>query len=383
MSNKSLFGKAVCEWSVLNSFEVPAIVESFENEVYAIRNGVALSDISHTVMVRISGPDAFAFIDRIVPCVLTLKPNQMRQTVFINSDGELIAEGYVCRDETCWMFLVHGIAPDDFILWLQDQKNISEQCGIELLNTTHCLLSVNGPFAWELMAEMEEPEIISLPYLSLYHPDDKRIIFRAGETGEFGYHILIPRDNIVQEWEKLISKGCAFNLVCAGYSAIEYCMLENSFFNIYREGKAAKTPAELQIQWRVSYRKEFSFSQQLQMFKKNPLLRRLTAVYLESEPLHESKISLGTVKIGTIICGYPNCHGKGWIGLAMIDLPYAVSGVHDYSAESASGPVRCSTLSMPLVNNRSLYVDPQIHSYADRDELTFPKLSCIEVSHAE
>jgi glycine cleavage system aminomethyltransferase T len=383
MSTKTLFGKEVREWSVMNSFEVPAVVESFEKEVYAIRNGVALSDISHTVMVRISGPDAFAFIDRIVPCILTLKPNQMRQTIFINGDSELFTEGYVCRDESCWMFLVHGSDPEIFIQWLHEQKATSEQIGIELLNATHCLLSVNGPFAWELMAEMEEPEIISLPYLSLYHPDDKRIIFRAGETGEFGYHVMVPRDIVAQEWGKFVSKGIAFDLVYAGYAAIEYCMLENSFFNIYREGKTGITPAELQIQWRVSYRKEFSFSPQLQMFRKNSLQRRLTAVYLESEPIHESKISLDTLNVGTVVCGYPNCHGKGWIGLAMIDLPYAVAGVNEYCAESASGPVRCSTLSMPLVNNRSLYVDPQIHSYADREEITFPKLSCIEVDHAE
>jgi glycine cleavage system aminomethyltransferase T len=383
MLTKTLFGKEVSQWSVLNLCEVPSVVESFENEVYALRNGVALSDISHTVMVRISGPNAFMYVDRIIPCFVTLKPNQMRQTVFINSDGALFAEGYICRDETCWMFLVHGIDPDQFIQWLHEQQAESEQVEIELLNTSCCLLSVNGPFAWELMAEVEEPEIISLPYLSLYHPDDKRTIFRAGETGEFGYHIMVPRDSAAHEWEKLVSKGSAFNLVCAGYTAIEYCMLENSFFNIYREGQTGKTPAELQIQWRVSYRKEFAFAQQLIAYKNSPLQRRLTTVYLEAEPLPKGTIKLESLEIGTIVCGYPNCHGTGWIGLAMINLPYAVAGVNEYCAETASGYVRCSTLSMPLVNNRSLYVDPQIHSYADREELTFPKLSCIEVDHAE
>jgi glycine cleavage system aminomethyltransferase T len=383
MSTKTLFGKDVFQWSQLNSYDVPAIVESFEKEVHALRNGVALSDISHTVMVRISGRDASAFVDKIVPCYVTLKPNQMRQTVFINKDGILFAEGYICRDETCWILLVQGSDPDVFIRWLHTQQAISEQLEIELLNTLYSLLSVNGPFAWELMAEVEEPEIISLPYLSLYHPDDKRIIFRAGETGEFGYHILVPRDNAAKEWDTLVSKGKAFNLIFAGYTALEYCMLENSFFNIYREGRTGKTPAELQIQWRVSYRKEFAFAQQLNAFKTTPLQRRLTAVYLESEPLQNGKLKCESSEIGTIIYGFPNCHGDGWIGLAMIDLPYAVAGIHQYAAESATGMVRCSTLSMPLVNNRSLYVDPQIHSYTDREEITFPALSCIEVPNAE
>lgn len=383
MSTKTLFGNNVSKWIVLNSYEIPAVVESFEKEVHALRNGVALSDISHTVIVRISGRDTSVFVDRIVPCIVTLKPNQMRQTVFINKDGVLFAEGYICRDETCWMFLVQGSDPDTFIKWLQEQKVASEQLDIELLNTSYSLLSVNGPFAWELMAEREEPEIISLPYLSLYHPDDKRIIFRAGETGEFGYHILVPRDAATQEWETLVSKGNVFDLVLAGYTAIEYCMLENSFFNIYREGRVGKTPAELQIQWRISYRKEFAFTQQLKVFKNAPLQRRLTAVYIESEPLVTSTLKCDNSEIGTILYGFPNCHGKGWIGLAMIDMPYAVAGIHEYTAEAATGMVRCSTLSMPLVNNRSLYVDPQIHAYADREEITFPALSCIEVPYAK
>ena len=61
-----------------------------------------------------------------------------------------------------------------------------------------------------------------------------------------------------------------------------------------------------------------------------------------------------------------------WVGLALLDRPYAHVGIDRYAAsrDGRSAPLR--TVAPPLCNNRSLYVSPQRHAYRTRDRDAFP-----------
>jgi hypothetical protein len=65
------------------------------------------------------------------------------------------------------------------------------------------------------------------------------------------------------------------------------------------------------------------------------------------------------------------------IGMALLDLPYAYSGIDAYTVEAdgeSQTRVFIQTVSPPVINNRSLYVNPQKHSYTTRSSHTFPAL---------
>ena len=358
----------------IDGVAAPAVFDSVEAEVAAIRGSVALSAMNHVSMTAIDGEDALGFIDRICPRFLHINPNRMKQTVFINEKGDYLCDAYVCRDKDGCLLLCRGIESDAFVSWLLSHKRPLDNITIRNLNQTHSLLAVNGPFSWELMADMHDPEIIGLPYLSFYHPSEDVTVFRAGETGEYGYLVCVPHDRVADSWEQLLAEGKRYDMARAGLHALEYCMLENNFFNIRKEGACRDTPAELQIQWRVSYHKAFLFADRLKAMREKPLARRITGVYSECTLVEGMPVfGEGDARvIGTIVNARRFLSGPGHIGLAMIDMPYAVSGIDFYRVNDGENEAPLLTVSPPFVNNRSLYVDPQVHAYGDRNSIVFP-----------
>jgi glycine cleavage system aminomethyltransferase T len=228
------------------------------------------------------------------------------------------------------------------------------------------------------MSELEDPEIISLPYLSFYYSDKDKIIFRAGETGEFGYYMLYPQAEACEFWKQALKIGVPFDLIPAGNEALEYCALENMFFNVGREGAVGASPAELQLQWRIDYRKQFAYHQALSKTRQAPLARRLTGVHSRQAINPRDMVYYEGKVIGRIMNAHRFLSGDGYIGLAMLDRYYAESGIPGYQCQGAEEKSRIRTVSPPFVNNFSLAVDPQIHSYLDKDDIVFPPISAIK-----
>ena len=72
-------------------------------------------------------------------------------------------------------------------------------------------------------------------------------------------------------------------------------------------------------------------------------------------------------RIGEVVARAPPLDGGGDRVLAALDLPYANPGL---TCELDGAPV--VTRSAPFVTNRSLFVNPQRHAWATRDEIELP-----------
>jgi glycine cleavage system aminomethyltransferase T len=364
-------------FELFDTIETVALYGDIRQEIATIRTSVALSALNYVTMIVVEGPDAKTFLDRICPRFLTFNPTRMKQTLFIDSDSRIIADVYIGRDKDSYLLLCRGIEKKELTKWLYSHKFESETVSLREMNATHTLITVNGPFSWELMADVYDPEIIGIPYLSFYRPDNDTIVMRAGDTGEYGYFICVTLEKATDLWNHLLNEGKRFNIVCAGSKALHYCMLENNFFNIYKEGRFEATVAELQIQWRVSYRKLHQFSDMINTMRAKPLVVRLTAI-ASAYPLNEgmSLFCEETNKtIGTVVNAGLFYSGSGYCGLAMITMPYAVSGFGYFFTVSNAIKKPVRSVSLPFVNNRSLYIDPQLHSYDERMSIHFPAQS--------
>jgi glycine cleavage system aminomethyltransferase T len=151
--------------------------------------------------------------------------------------------------------------------------------------------------------------------------------------------------------------------------ALDQCALENWFFNIRREGREDVTPIELQLQWRVSYRKEFTGSTSLAARRAKGPAVRLTCVIAKGEVSAGDEVMIGGERVGAIVnAGYSDVRGD-WVALALLDRSVAYPGI-----ECRVGQAAARTVSPPVLQNRSLVVSPQLHSYATRAEYPAPPL---------
>ena len=342
---------------------------SLPEELVAIRTTTALCEASHVVTLRVGGASAFATLARICPATLSLQDTQLRPTVLLREDGTVFADAYVARDDERYFLICEGPSSAELEAWVRKHAVGAElELELERLDGTHQMLSVHGPWAWEFLAAVLGPDVIGMPYLSFIRADGGVTCFRAGKTGEYGYELLVPNAELDSLRSELMKHGATFELKTVSLEALDRCALENWFFNIRHEGKAGLGPVELGLQWRLAPGKKYVGSEAVKASKR---VARLTCIVAEGAVKPGDAVMFGAQELGKIVTAAESSTLGKWIGAALIETQFAVPGITGLTI----GGHGARTASPPLINNRSLYVSPQRHSWADRKSTEFPGIS--------
>ena len=118
------------------------VFTTMEQEYFAIRNATTLYDLTPMVKYRIVGPDALAYLNRLVSRDLSkLRPDRVAYCVWCNDAGHLVDDGTVFRlgsDE------YRLCTADRQIDWLLDSA-IGFDVTVEEITEQIAALSVQGP----------------------------------------------------------------------------------------------------------------------------------------------------------------------------------------------------------------------------------------------
>lgn len=341
--------------------------------IQAIRESVTWTRLDRVRYVRITGARARDAIDALCAATLRVRDGQLQHVLLLADDARCFADAYVLCDDEAYDLLVEG--PDAAALDAHIRAHLPPELGvgIEDRSASHTVLSVDGPYAWELVSRVAGAESIGLPYLTFFHGAEWTC-YRAGRTGEFGYGLIVETARVAQLESRLLAEGARLDLQRGNADALDQCALENLFFNIHREGRAAATPLELQLQWRVSYDKRAVGLDALRKRRAAGARERLTTLVSASAMNVGDVVVLGEQRVGAIVnAGWSETRGD-CVALALVDLRWAHPGIDAFTVASAGGDAAARSLSGPLLNNRSLFVSPQLHSYATRHELQMPPL---------
>lgn len=345
---------------------------SLSEELAALRGSVAYSRLDHVSYVRVRGDDAYRALDGLFPAALRLRDGQMLHTMLLTEDAAPFADAYLCWDDEEFLILAEGPTSAELVAHLRAHLPAN---GVEVedLSATHAIFALDGPYAWELLGLVVDPEAIGLPYLTFYHAGDW-ICYRAGKTGEYGYGIIVSQEEVEELENRITAAGQAFDLQRASLAALDQCALENWFFNVRGEGREPVTPIELQLQWRVSYGKEYPGSAALARRRADGAKERLTTLLSPDEMRAGDLVQLGRRRVGHVVnAGFSHARGE-WISTALIDVAWAHPGVASFTVTAADRSTAARSVSPPVLNNRSLSISPQLHSYATRHEHALPDL---------
>jgi glycine cleavage system aminomethyltransferase T len=352
----------------------PRRFTSLESEVLALRSSIGLSALTHVACIRVEGEGAYDALDRICPAPLHVRNGMIRHTLLLDTEGLPLVDLYLCNDDDAFLLLAEGLPSADLVAHLRAHIAPEAAVTIRDLGETHTLLSLDGPFAWELLAAVEGPELVGFPYLSFYHPSPEQTYLRAGKTGEYGYHLLVPHDQAGPLWDRLLDAGKPFDIAPVGLDAVEHVMLENWFFTVDHEGRAGLSPIELGLQWRLAADKDFLGAKALRARREAGVTRRITALESTGPMAAGDRVFSGDEPIGTVLRAAKSVTLGDHLAIGLLDVAYAHSGVDSYVVHHAGTTVPVRTVSAPFVNNRSLFVNPQRHSYKDRAAIDFPPL---------
>lgn len=350
--------------------------------VNAIRTRVALSDDPDTLWLAISGPGARNYVERVVPMRLALSDAQLKPTLLLDHQAHVLGDMTVGRDDARYLFSIEALSPRDALALLRKEA-ASFDVQLELTAAgarvrdaidepvTGASVSVHGPWAWELLAEISGPDILSMPYLSLFR--DELTVYRIGKTGEYGYHLVGPTEQVASAKNALTKAGRRYELLHVGQDALDVCALENGFFVVRSEGRRGLSPIELQMQWRISYQ-GMHLSQDALVGLRERNARRIVTFVAERPTAVGERVRCQDEVIGEVVAAALSPTLGRPIGLAVLALPYAYAGIDAFSIDTVDGAVAIRTVSPPLIENRSLHVRAQRHSFFGTEEASFPSL---------
>lgn len=340
---------------------------SLADDVKAVRSSVTLIASDHVAAVRVGGSQAHELLDRVSPQQLFVRGGQMLHTLLLADDATPVADVYLCCGDDDYTVLGEGLDGPALAAHLaRHASGLDAQ--ITDLTPTHAILSLDGPYAWELLTNLTSPHVIGLPYLAFY--DEGRFTcFRAGKTGEFGYDLLVERSRASELRAEIESAGAAVALRTVTLDAIETCALEAGFFNVRRDVRPGLTPIELQQQWRVGASRTFPGSDALAA-RRASVTSRVAHLVSDALLVEDAPVLLDTERVGTILHASASPTRGEFLALALLDLPVSHPGLSGF----VCGGTAARTISAPTINNRSIYVDPQRHSWATRETDVFPPL---------
>lgn len=355
-----------------NGIAVPLNFGDSEAAYTALRGHISVADYSHYTKIKIEGDEAFDFLDfAVAGDVAEIRDEQALHTVILDEKGDIQSDVYVLNDDDTYILLCEFINDADMLALLEARKGEFE-VEIESLTASHAMITYEGPYSWELMAEIYGMDVIGIPYLGFIAMENDSYIFRAGKHGEYGYKIILPHSESVELWEKAWELGQKYEIKAVGLDLQNIGRLENPYFNPEGAASASRKPRDLQLQWMVRYDKEEFFGRDaLLAAREEPISRKIVGLVAQTEGEGESlakgdKVLCEGQEIGEIVnAGYSPALKK-FIAQGFIDAGFAYASIDAYSVKNSEGrEIAIETSATPFFMNLSMLVNPNEHSFVN------------------
>jgi dimethylglycine dehydrogenase len=232
--------------------------DHIRKECLATRDSAGVLDISGYAKYLVSGPDAEAFLDRVLACRLP-KPGRTRLAPILSASGRLLGDLLVAQFEPGQFMLTgSGSMQDIHMRWFEAQRGNFE---ISLENATDTLagIAISGPDATSMLQGIADCDVGAIPFMGctpcVAAMAPARIL-RVSLTGERGYEVYCPPHYMNSLYAALLSQTCAANARPIGIYALLSLRIEKGHGIWTREFAQDYTPEMAQLMPFVDLQKE-------------------------------------------------------------------------------------------------------------------------------
>ncbi|PGC49318.1 aminomethyltransferase [Bacillus toyonensis] len=335
-------------------------IQKEKNEAYdAVRSGIGLIDLSETGRIVVKGEDHVEFLDRLVTKdIMFMEEETTLFTLLLQEDGTVIDIINLFKNEDSITVITTPHKKDTVLAWLENQKTH----GIEIIDIsqTHSLLGFEGPYAWRLAQQFLDFEISSLPFQSfvLNQLFGKEILLaRTGVTAEYGYQLLFEQSLepiVVQTINSF--KDDDISLKRVDWETLETLMLE--IRHPYFEFKHLEelNIFEASLEWFIDfYKDEFYGRESLEQQSEAGVNKRIVGFTtgIESQITVNDEIFIEEQLIGKVIELKESPVLNMRIGVALLEEPFAVSGIEFYIKNKENALYEARTQSSPYILPKS------------------------------
>jgi aminomethyltransferase len=301
---------------------MPVQYEGIRQEHVAVRRSAGVFDVSHMGEVATSGPDAEAFLQRLLSNDVTRIPEAGAQySLLCREDGGVLDDLFTYRLEDRFLTVTNASNHERDHEWLAAHTD-GFDVTVEDVASDYAMLALQGPRAREILSrhlEGEAPARMRTTQAKVAGVD--ALVCGTGYTGEDGVELLLPPDSAGQVWDALVADG----VTPVGLGARDTLRLEVCFHLYGNDLSEDRNPIEAGLGWACKLDTDFIGADALRGFEPAQTLvpfaftgegipRPGNPVLVDSEPV-------GVVTSGTL----SPCLEQG-IGMAYVPVGAAEPG---------------------------------------------------------
>jgi aminomethyltransferase len=305
-------------------WEMPLYYGSQIEEHKMVRQDVGIFDVSHMNILDIEGKEARNFLRHLFANDID-KLKEIGAALYscmLNETGGVV-DDLICyrKSEQDYRVVVNAATHDKDIAWFKKQIKKFDAKLIE--RTDFAMLAVQGPNAREkIKAAFTKKQIKATDNLKVFHAVDVDgwWIARTGYTGEDGYEIMIPQNEAIEFWDKLIAAG----IKPSGLVARDSLRLESGMSLYGSEMDEKVTPLESNLTWTIAFdpiNRDFIGRKALEEQIRSGLKRKLVGLVLEERgvPRSHQKVIVPNIGEGQTTSGgfSPTLN----VGIALARIP--------------------------------------------------------------
>jgi len=343
-----------------DGFDMPVQYTGIIEEHFAVRERVAIFDVSHMGEIELKGKDALPFADYLVTnSVMKIKNGDIKYSPLCYPHGGQVDDLFIYKIKDDFVLLVVNASPNYSIKdydWIVKNKGNFE---VEISNKrrNYGEVAVQGPDAVKLLEPLVKGDI-SLKELKRFKFiigglfGKKILISRTGYTGEDGFEIYTfnPED-IVVIWRGVLEKGKKYDIKPCGLGARDTTRFEVCYWLYGNDIDETVNPLESGQGWTVKFDKgNFIGKDAILKIKEKGISKKLVGLYIPQGgiPRNKMEVRKDGKKIGYITSGNYCPSLKKVYAMAILDLPYTEKG-SKVNVAIRNREVEAEVVNMPFI----------------------------------
>ena len=237
-------------------WDMPIEYEGVVAEHTAVREQCGIFDVSHMGKIRITGAQAFDFVNGLLTNDLgRIGIGEAQYSMLCDAAGGVIDDLIVYRLADDEIFIVPNAANAAAVLSVVRD---AAPAGVTIADehTDLGIIAVQGPTSVDVVASLGLPT--DHAYMSMVMGEFRGspvMVCRTGYTGEVGYELIAPSEVLVELWDALGARRTEFGVVRAGLGARDTLRTEMGYPLHGQDLSLDITPVQAALGWAVGWQK--------------------------------------------------------------------------------------------------------------------------------
>jgi len=325
-------------------YNMPVEYFGITEEHITVREKLGVFDVSHMGEFRVTGPDAFKFIQYITSNdISVLKNGKVQYSCFPNGRGGIVDDllVYKFNDEEYLLVVNAANIEKDWNWCVTHASGFGIKIGKELVNESDktAQLAIQGPLALKAMQKLTKTTIVDMEYYTFkiieFAGIQKVLFATTGYTGSGGCEVYVRNEDGAKLWNAVFEAGKEFGIRPIGLGARDTLRLEMGYCLYGNDINDETSPIEAGLGWITKFTggKDFIDKSLLLKQKNEGVEKKLKGFVMIERGIprqhYEVVDSSGRI-IGEVTSGTMSPMMKQGIGMAYLSKGFWKTGTEIY-----------------------------------------------------